>query len=660
MPVGQSTSSRPRDRSTGDVDRGCSMRALVVGLAGALCIGLGSTYNDLVIKSSRLAVWNVTPAAIFLFFVLVAIVNVALRWIHPRLSLKRGELAVVYFLILLANTLTGRAFSGMVLPVITGAYYYATPENNWVEVIQPYLPAWPIPRGEIIRSLYEGGGVAGVPWEAWLHPLSHWLAFGLALFLAMVCLMVIVRRQWVKNERLVYPMVQLPLAMIGDDRSDPAVKPLFRSGLMWIGFAIVFGAGTLNALHSYFPSLPTIRFSLGNYMLYQEVGIRLNVNPSMFGFSYFIPQNVSLGLSFFHLLNQLQLGIFNALGWQQRETAMGIYSTYTDSNIVHQSMGGMIVLVLGTLWVGRRHLIAVWRKAIGLDNTVDDSDEILSYRAAVLGTVVSFAAMGAWLWQTGIPLPVVPILLFGAFVIFMTITRVVAQGGVAAMFPPTNAPDFVISGVGASALGPKGVAGLALSYGWGVDTLILLMSACANGLKLISEIAVPHRRRLFAGIVAVIVLTLAGSIGTSLYLSHQHGAINLEPGFFEAVGQYPYWFMEKSIHNPAGPNLNGWIHRGVGAAVMAGLMVANHRWVWWPFHPVGYPISCVFRTMFFSVFAAWMVKAFILKYWGLGLFNRLKPLFLGFILGEAVVAGTWVIIDHFTGMHDNRLGVVMQ
>ena len=109
--------------------------------------------------------------------------------------------------------------------------------------------------------------------------------------------------------------------------------------------------------------------------------------------------------------------------------------------------------------------------------------------------------MGVWLWQSGIPLPFVPLLLFGAFVGFMTIARVVAQGGVASMFPPTNGPDFVVANVGGTVLGTKGMAGMALSYAWSVDTLILLMSACANGLKLVTEISLPHRRRLFGAIV---------------------------------------------------------------------------------------------------------------------------------------------------------------
>ena len=60
--------------------------------------------------------------------------------------------------------------------------------------------------------------------------------------------------------------------------------------------------------------------------------------------------------------------------------------------------------------------------------------------------------------------------------------------------------------------------------------------------------------------------------------------------------------------------------------------------------------------MWFSVFIAWAIKSTVLKYGGLGFFERLKPFFLGLILGEAVVAGFWVVVDFCTGMQSNRLG----
>ena len=71
----------------------------------------------------------------------------------------------------------------------------------------------------------------------------------------------------------------------------------------------------------------------------------------------------------------------------EQEAALGHFSRYLDPMIFHQAMGAMIALVLGFLWTGRRHLGAVARKALWGDPTVDDSDEIVSYRVAVCGVV---------------------------------------------------------------------------------------------------------------------------------------------------------------------------------------------------------------------------------------------------------------------------------
>jgi len=637
--------------------KGCTAKALIVGLVGAVCIGLGSPYNDMIIKGTGLAVWSLTPAAIFLFFLLVAVVNVILRLIHPPLALQRGELAVSFVLILLANTLAGRGLPAQLLPVITGAYYYATPENNWVNIVHPHMPDWPIPQGhQVIWGFYEGSASGHIPWAAWLIPLLYWAIFALAFFLSMVCLMVIVRRQWVEYERLPFPMVQLPLAMIGGDDKDSLIPALFRSALMWMGFAVPFVLGSINALHNYFGFFPLIRLSAGGIPIFRGMAsINLSVDLTMIGFSYFVPQNVALGMSFFYLMNQVQQGLLGMFAWGSKDETMGAYSLYTDSSIIHQAMGGMFVLVLGTLWIGRKHLKDVLSKAFRGNPEVTDEDEIVSYRIAVFGTIAGFAVMGGWLWQTGIPLLYVPLLLMGAFAGFITMARIAAQGGVAYMFPPTNGPDFVTAGIGGSLLGAKGMAGLALTYAWSVDTLILLMTACANGLKLVTEVDVAGRRRLFAGIVAVILLTLGCVVGLTLYLGYHHGAINLSEFYFNNVAQYPYWFMEKSVISPGPINLFSWSHISLGAVLMAGFMLANYRFLWWPFHPVGFPVSCVFGGMWCSVFVAWMIKAAILKYGGVVLFNRLKPFFLGLILGEAVVAGVWVITDYFTGMTGNAI-----
>jgi hypothetical protein len=190
-----------KDLGPDDSRRGCSARALLTGLTGAVILSLGSTWNDMMIKGSGLATWNWTPGAICVFFVLVFGLNTILGLLRQSWALNKAELAVAYILILVANTLTGRGFSSQILPVITGSTYYATAENDWGNVVQPSLPTWPLPQGrDALWHFYEGSPGGLIPWDVWLGPLVWWGIFALSLFLTMTCIMVILRKQWVEYE----------------------------------------------------------------------------------------------------------------------------------------------------------------------------------------------------------------------------------------------------------------------------------------------------------------------------------------------------------------------------------------------------------------------------------------------------------------------------
>ena len=638
--------------------RGCTVRAMVVGLVASAFMALAIPHADMIIKGSQMGVWNTTPGAIFLFFVIVAIINVILGVINHRLTLDKSELAVVYIMLLIANTLPARGFSGYIPPVTTGAFYYASPENNWKELLHPYLPTWAIVHDEeAIRRYYEGDpSHPSIPWDAWAIPILSWLIFGIAIYVVMVSITVILRKQWVEHERLIFPMIQLPLHMIHDDEQRSVVKPFFKNPSMWIGFALPCIIDNINALHHYFPYIPPIGDISTRVPLFRNtVSIYLFFSFTMLGFSYFVSKNIAAGLCFFHFLSIIEQGIFNVTGLTIDTGAVGPFGHYAGSIIMHQAMGGMTALVLMGLWNARGHLKAVFRKAFTEDSSIDDSGEIMSYRQAVFGGIAGLLVLTIWLWQAGVPLIVVPVLLFGCFVVFLTITRVVVEGGVAVMFPPMVGPDFVASGLGTSILGPKGGAGLAMTYVWATDPLILLMTACSNGLKLSDQIG--HRkRRLFWAIMATIVVTILLSLWMRLKAGYAYGAINLNQFYAGNAAQYPYWFMEKVVLSPTGPNVDGWIHIGIGALIMLLLTLVHYKFLWWPFHQLGFPISSVFGGMWFSVLIALIVKSVVLKYGGPGLYRRTIPFFLGLILGEIVPAGFWLIIDYFTGMQGNIVG----
>ena len=79
------------------------------------------------------------------------------------------------------------------------------------------------------------------------------------------------------------------------------------------------------------------------------------------------------------------------------------------------------------------------------------------------------------------------------------------------------------------------------------------------------------------------------------------------------------------------------------------------RFVWWPIHPLGFAVT-EYRLMsfvWFSVMVAWLIKSAVLKYGGPSLYHRSRPFFLGLVLGQICVTGTWLIIDHFTGRNGN-------
>ena len=50
-------------------------------------------------------------------------------------------------------------------------------------------------------------------WEPWLGPFLAWLVFMMTLYFVMVCMLVLLRKQWVENEKLAFPLTILPLEM---------------------------------------------------------------------------------------------------------------------------------------------------------------------------------------------------------------------------------------------------------------------------------------------------------------------------------------------------------------------------------------------------------------------------------------------------------------
>ena len=106
---------------------------------------------------------------------------------------------------------------------------------------------------------------------------------------------------------------------------------------------------------------------------------------------------------------------------------------------------------------------------------------------AVFGLIATSLFIGVWLALAGLAWWVVPIYLFAMFTLFVGITRVVAEGGIAATRAPLIASDFVTSGLGSAVLGGQTLTALSFTYVWAADIRTFVLASCTNGLKLAEE-----------------------------------------------------------------------------------------------------------------------------------------------------------------------------
>ncbi len=688
-----------------------TLRGFWVGCFLSFFLAIGAPYGNMIIKGSYMALDISTPGAIFLFLFLIGVLNLLLKlagrnkgaalvfallagagWLGAHwpltdldpyspglifsssvllctlvnlpltsrgrsLALNRSELILVYAMLLIVSALCTMGLSEELLPALTAIFYFASPENKWRETLFPHFPAKPIlvDDGNRNTTFYEGVFKAdqGIPYGAWAEPLMWWSIFLLALYLTMVSTAVILRRQWMERERLAYPLAQVGLAMIRGEDEDRLVNGFFKQKSMWLGFALPLIVGSLTGLSRYNTAVPVPTTSWWVDLVGQQQ-LHLNISFAMIGFSYLINTRISASIWVFQLLSHLEKELFIVTGLKSDQQMT--YGIASFPFLGYQGLGALLAMVLVGLWTAREHLKKVVLKALGQAPHVDDGDEIMSYRHAVIGVVGGILTMAGWLWIMGTPFWVGLLCIALAMLIFIGMTRVIVEAGVATLRSPMVAPDFILYGLGSSLAGPSGSFNLCLTYIWNAEVRSFVMATCANALKLVDEMEPRHRRTIFRAIVLALLIGALGSFWMIFHMAYQHGGINLSHWFFNRA---PLEIYENAARNlePTGPSWPGiGIFVGGGAAMLAMMWACQHL-TWWPLHPIGFPIcgTWLMRMIAFSVFLAWFIKVVILRYGGPGLYRRSQPFFLGMIAGQMLCNGMWLVIDYFTGKIGNSI-----
>ena len=119
-----------------------SGRAVGLSVLVAAIIGFTFPWANLVLRGSRPANTSLPFGIVAIFFVLVAIVNPLLKLISRRFGLTRSDLLVIFVAALLASSVVTWGLVGQLLPIMTGATYYASPENHWADLIGEHTVEW--------------------------------------------------------------------------------------------------------------------------------------------------------------------------------------------------------------------------------------------------------------------------------------------------------------------------------------------------------------------------------------------------------------------------------------------------------------------------------------------------------------------------------------
>ena len=589
------------------------------------------------------------------FLVASTLLNVALTRRGKSLALNRSELVLVYVMLLIVSALCTAGMSQRLLPTLATLFYYASPENQWLDRLLPHVsPRILVNDGNDNRAFFEGGDSSEwLIYQAWIEPLCWWAVFLLALYICMISIVVILRRQWVEHEKLPYPLTRVGLALVEAEREGSLVNGLFRSRTMWLGCAIPMFLGSLTGLSRYSTVFTSLNLN-SNVSVFGLFDVAIQPNLSLIGFSYLINTHVAAGIWCFYLLARLEKELLHLTGLTSDQLIT--YGVDDQPLMAYQGVGALLAMVLVGLWVGRTHLRGVLLKALGRAPEVDDSDEIMSYRAAVTGAVGGGAVMTTWLWFMGTEFWVAAVFVIVALLIFIGITRILAEAGLAMMRAPMIASDLTMLGLGSTLVGSGSVVNLSLAYVWAADIRVFLMGVAAGGLKMIEAMDVRSRRLMLWAIGFAILIGAGGSCWTVFHLAHSHGGINVANWFFSGGPQVTYDTAARNM-DPTGVSWTGLTFFFGGGTVMTILMWARHRFSWWLIHPIGFPIGGNFMMdrVWSSVFIAWTIKVLVLRFGGAPAYRRSQTFFLGMILGEALCSGMWLVIDYFTGQMGNRI-----
>lgn len=630
---------------------GVTFRAILIGI-------LLIPPNTYFIMANHLRYWSTLPTTMSLIYnvvitlTLLTGLNFLVKLFLPRFALRQAELLTIYVILSLSSAISGHDMMQTVIPTIPNGFWFATPENEWQQLFWRYLPSWmTLSDVSVLQDFYDGDTTfyAKRYLSAWWEPILWWTLFLSVLIWVMICIDLLLRKQWIERERLTYPIVRLPIEMTHSDGR------LFKSKMLWVGFAIAGGIDLINGIHVFFPVFPEIpvrEFNLGAYFTekpWDAIGwTPIYILSFGVGLAFLMPLEMSFSLWFFYLFWKGERVLGRAMGLQ-------ILPGFPYHG--PQGVGAYLGIACFALYGGRRHILHVFKNIIGIGRTQSrHSDSMVSvapemkdttnYRWVFAGLVAGILFLFIFSGYGGMAVWMIALYFLIYYLLALGITRVRAEVG-----PPThemfvaNPRQFILDAFGSRPIPPQSLTMMSLYYAFNRGYRAHPMPHTLEGFK-IAEVSNMKAKGMVIAMMCAVFFGILAAFWSYLIVSYDIGA---NPG----LGNGGYNRLRTWLYYPSETNVPAVTFMGVGFLFTGLLWWLRSRFPMFPFHPTGYAVASsmwTFGWLWFSVFISWTAKNLILRFGGIRLYHRVMPLFLGLILGEFMVGGAWVIVRLIWGV----------
>ncbi|MBC7805317.1 MAG: hypothetical protein H7145_04130 [Akkermansiaceae bacterium] len=593
----------------------------------------------------------------FILF-LVTLFNLLVRRIFGSgAAMNQPELMTLYAMLTMSSSVAGIGNFGFFAPFIANPFYYANESNRWAQWF-PALPSWIGPRDKtILKGFYEGNATffQAEVIRAWLFPLAAWAVFFLILLWTLLCLSAILRRRWMDEEYLTFPVVALPLEMTRDD------APLYRNRLTWLGFAIPLVLHSLNSLASLYPTLPSFPINTAKQFLDGKTfpltglgSVMLMVHPGAVGFGYLVNTDVLFSLWFFYAVKKLLNLVGTLFNWRDPGP-----NEYGDGAAEfpftgYQSWGAWLTVGIAVICTGAPYFKAYIDRAFAGDPHGMDRGEAMTARQALFGFVSGFVALCAIVVLMGAPLWL-PVVFLGIYILIMlALSRMEAETAVLSPLLAWVSPQAMLTSiVGTANLSNTELTQMATLSWFNLDYRAAAMPQQLQAFVGLRRAGIQRLSPLVGVLMLSSAVGIVSCIVWDMQLYYVNGAATGNINSYRVnMGNVPWYSLQGWLAQSKPPDFVAVVGMAIGSAVTLLLTFLRARIVGFPLSPAAYVLSTTFANelFWFDLFLAWMFKSAFLRYGGMKFYRATLPFFLGLILGDFVTGAAWSLFGALSGL----------